>query len=103
MLAGRSGSRLRPITHTSAKQLLPVANKLVLFYGLDGIREVGITEVGIVVEIESSILLRGSSVRGIPRIEASLIDHHVDVTPAPTAPRANRLVLGDHSKVQINS
>ncbi len=49
VLAGGSGTRLRPITHTSAKQLVPVANKPVLFYGLEAIREAGITEVGIVV------------------------------------------------------
>ncbi len=49
VLAGGSGTRLRPITHTSAKQLLPVANKPVLFYGLEAIRDAGITEVGIVV------------------------------------------------------
>ena len=49
VLSGGSGSRLRPITHTSAKQLLPVANKPVLFYGLEAIRDAGITEVGIVV------------------------------------------------------
>ncbi len=49
VLAGGSGSRLRPITHTSAKQLLPVANKPVLFYGLEAIAAAGITEVGIVV------------------------------------------------------
>src|ERR1700760_3905805 len=49
VLAGGSGSRLRPITHTSAKQLLPVANKPVLFYGLEAIRDTGITDVGIVV------------------------------------------------------
>ena len=49
MLAGGSGTRLRPITHTSAKQLVPVANKPVLFYGLEAIRDAGITEVGIVV------------------------------------------------------
>jgi glucose-1-phosphate thymidylyltransferase len=49
VLAGGSGSRLRPITHTSAKQLLPVANKPVLFYGLEAIKEAGISDVGIVV------------------------------------------------------
>src|ERR1700683_1470828 len=49
VLAGGSGSRLRPITHTSAKQLLPVANKPVLFYGLEAIRDAGISDVGIVV------------------------------------------------------
>src|SRR5689334_6120425 len=49
VLAGGSGSRLRPITHTSAKQLLPVANKPVLFYGLEALRDAGITDVGVVV------------------------------------------------------
>ena len=49
VLAGGSGTRLRPITHTSAKQLLPVANKPVLFYGLEAIRDAGITDVGLVV------------------------------------------------------
>jgi len=54
-------------------------------------------------EIEYSIVLRGASIRGVRRIEASLIGHDVEVTPAPKVPRAHRLVLGDHSKVQISS
>ena len=49
VLAGGSGSRLRPITYTYAKQLLPVANKPVLFYGLEALRDAGITEAGIIV------------------------------------------------------
>lgn len=49
VLAGGSGTRLRPITYTSAKQLLPVANKPVLFYGLEALRRAGITDVGIIV------------------------------------------------------
>ena len=49
VLAGGRGTRLRPITHTGAKQLVPVANKPVLFYGLESIRAAGVTEVGIVV------------------------------------------------------
>jgi glucose-1-phosphate thymidylyltransferase len=54
-------------------------------------------------EIEYSIVLRGASIRGVRRIEASLIGHEVEVTPAPAVPRAHRLILGDHSKVQIGS
>jgi glucose-1-phosphate thymidylyltransferase len=54
-------------------------------------------------EIEYSIVLAGASIRGVRRIEASLIGHHVEVTPAPKVPKAHRLVLGDHSKVQISS
>jgi glucose-1-phosphate thymidylyltransferase len=54
-------------------------------------------------EIEYSIVLSGASIRGTGRIEASLIGRDVEVTPAPRVPRAHRLVLGDHSKVQISS
>jgi glucose-1-phosphate thymidylyltransferase len=60
VLAGGAGTRLRPITHTSAKQLVPVANKPVLFYGLEAIAAAGIRELGLVVgdtqaEIESAV------------------------------------------------
>jgi glucose-1-phosphate thymidylyltransferase len=54
-------------------------------------------------EIEYSILLRGASIQGVRRIEASLIGRDVEVTPAPRIPKAHRLILGDHSKVQISS
>jgi glucose-1-phosphate thymidylyltransferase len=54
-------------------------------------------------ELEFSIVLRDSSIQGVGRIEASLIGRHVEVTPAPSVPSAHRLVLGDHSKVQITS
>ena len=49
ILAGGSGSRLRPITHTGAKQLVPVANTPILFHGLRHMADAGIHEVGIVV------------------------------------------------------
>ena len=58
VLAGGRGTRLRPITHTSAKQLVPVANKPVLFYGLEAIRAAGITEVGIVVSDPREMLVK---------------------------------------------
>ena len=54
-------------------------------------------------EIEYSIVLRGASIRGVRRIEASIIGRDVEVTPAPRVPKAHRLILGDHSKVQISS
>jgi glucose-1-phosphate thymidylyltransferase len=49
ILAGGRGTRLRPITFTSAKQLVPVANKPILFYGIEALAASGISEIGIVV------------------------------------------------------
>ncbi|MFC6733730.1 glucose-1-phosphate thymidylyltransferase [Haladaptatus sp. DYSN1] len=48
VLAGGTGSRLRPITHTGPKQLVPVANKAVLQYCIEDLREAGITEIGVI-------------------------------------------------------
>ncbi len=54
VIAGGHGTRLRPLTHTSAKQLIPVANKPVIFYPLEDLASAGIREVGIIVAPHSA-------------------------------------------------
>ncbi len=85
MLAGGAGTRLRPITHTRAKQLVPVANTPILFYGLEAMVASSITEIGIIVgdtrrEVEDAVgdgSAFGAKVSYIPQLSPLGLAHCV--------------------------
>ena len=104
VLSGGKGTRLRPITHTGAKQLVPIANKPVLFYGLEALVEAGIEEIGIVVgdtgdEIRQAVgdgSRFGARVEYIPQLEPLGLAHAVQVARSFLAGEPFVMYLGDN-------
>ena len=77
VLSGGKGTRLRPITHTSAKQLVPIANKPVLFYGLEAMAEAGIAQVGVIIAPETGDAIREAAGDGSEfGIQITYIEQH---------------------------
>ncbi|HEY3316896.1 MAG TPA: glucose-1-phosphate thymidylyltransferase [Coriobacteriia bacterium] len=104
VLAGGSGTRLRPITFTRAKQLVPVANKPILFYGLEAIAAAGITDVGIVVgETAPEVMAAvgdgsrwGLSVTYLPQDKPRGLAHAVVIAEEYMAGEPFVMYLGDN-------
>jgi glucose-1-phosphate thymidylyltransferase len=104
ILSGGHGTRLRPLTYTSAKQLIPIANKPVLFYGIEAMKRAGIEDISIVVghtraEIQAAVgdgSRFGVRVRYVEQDAPRGLAHAVQVAEESIGDHPFMMYLGDN-------